>query len=96
MSADDFYRNLTQHVEKRLRQRGISREGVLAALAYGHIIYGRAVTRYYLRRCDVPPDQAADLARFAGLVVVVGEGGKIVTAYRQPSGTRVKRAAAWR
>ncbi len=67
--AGQFYLDISVHAEKRMKQRGISRDRLLVALMYGHRVYGRGCTFIHLRRCDLPAELDREADRYDGIVL---------------------------
>ena len=89
MSPSDF----TLHAWKRVSGRSISSEGIDAALVYGRRYWnqGREVYRLDRRSIQKAKRMGVELQQFEGVHVVIGNEGRIVTAYRNKKGKRIPR-----
>lgn len=77
-------RAITRHATTRMQQRGIRQHDIEAALVYGRTIYARGVTFFVIGHKEVQTYLARgiDLEAVAGIQVLVGSDGAIVTTYR--------------
>ena len=89
MSPSDF----TFHAWRRISGRSISEEGIEAARVYGRRYWnqGREVYRLDRRSINKAKKYGAELHRYEGVHVVIGEKGEIVTAYRNRRGKKIPR-----
>ena len=82
---------LSRHASKRMRQRGITLEAVLASIAFGIREYSHGICFIWLRRRDIPEKSGAALDRFQGVIVLLA-GNEVVTVYRARRGRGIGRA----
>lgn len=74
---------LTKHARQRMQERRIAAEQIEMALFYGEKFPSRGVWVYALsERCGAYPTRLPRCLR--GLVVVVDEAKRVLTAYRCP------------
>ena len=78
---------LTHHARSRSRTRGISQEGIAAALDYGRFRSDRGADIYTLgwREVDYYAHLGIDLSRWTGIEVVCARSGEVITVYRNRS-----------
>jgi len=76
--------DLTKHASVRMQQRGIRRDDVDAALAYGRRIHAKGLTFFVIGDKEVRQymDKGINLAQVAGVQVLVSSEGSVVTTYR--------------
>ena len=89
---DEF--GLTQHAAHRMQARGIGREGLEAALAYGREIYARGARIFALGRKEVARYArfGINLEPFAGIQVVVSvDEGSVITVYRNHDFSHIRK-----
>lgn len=86
---------LTNHARSRMDGRRISIEAVEAVLAYGRTVRARGAQIYALGDKEVrwASLQGLDLRSFAGLQVVCGPNGEVLTVYRNQDFRPLRRAA---
>lgn len=74
----------SEHAALRQRQRGLRDAALDYVLAHGTYVHRTGVTFVVLRQRDIPvADRHTDRwTRLVGTVVIVGEHGCIITAYR--------------
>lgn len=81
------YIEVSDHMEKRMRQRGIGRDAIFACLVYGNRTHaGSGRIRVMLRRQDVPEGTGHENGKFVGLVCIVEDVDgtpRLITAYRR-------------
>jgi hypothetical protein len=85
----------SEHVSRRLQQRGIVEDDVYLAIQQGIRLHRTGITFYFLgakqtrwlkRRCD----------RLHGLTVLQANDGEVITAYKNRKALRrIKRKLAW-
>lgn len=91
---------ITRHAEQRTRTRRIPPDAIPMALLYGHCRRDRGAEIYTIGWRDVRwwAEQGLDISRFEGIEVVCGNGGRVITVYRnrKPGAARDRssRAAA--
>lgn len=78
----DFYVEVSEHMAKRMRQRGISREAVIACLMFGGRTQTGGRVRVMLRKQDVPEGIGAQYGRYVGVICVL-EGMTLISTYRR-------------
>jgi hypothetical protein len=76
--------DLTKHASVRMQQRGIRREDVDAALAYGRRIHAKGLIFFVIGDKEVRQymDKGINLAQLVGVQVLVSREGSVVTTYR--------------
>ncbi|NML48027.1 DUF4258 domain-containing protein [Ramlibacter sp. G-1-2-2] len=84
LTWDTSIPDLTKHASIRMQQRGIRREDVDAALAYGRRIHAKGLTFFVIGEKEVRRylDKGIDLAQMVGVQVLVSREGAVVTTYR--------------
>jgi hypothetical protein len=78
------------HAQQRQGQRNISEEQLRYVLRHGTRLRRTGVEFVVLRRCDIPIADLRDdrWARLQGAVVIIGDGGTVVTVYRNRAALR--------
>lgn len=92
-AKDSIQPLLTAHARRRMEQRAISAEAILAALLFGRSVHTRGAEIYLLGRKDIHRAsqwQMTDLQRFEGVQVVCAQTGEIITVYRNRSFRKIK------
>ncbi len=75
---------LTRHAWQRLSQRGIGREGLLAAFDFGREIIDRGASTLFIGRKEVAKARrwGIDIEDHRGVHVVCSHDGQVITLYR--------------
>lgn len=78
---------LTNHALERMTYRGVREKAVQAVLDFGRVISIRGADHCVIGRKEVAyyAKEGIDLSPYEGLHVVVGDGGVILTVYRNHS-----------
>lgn len=87
----------TAHALQRCRHRSIHEEAVEAVLEFGRHRFNRGAEIFTLRWKDVVRWAALgyELSRFAGIEVVCGRDGRIVTVYRKRTTRSGRLGRSW-
>ncbi len=74
----------TKHAERRIAQRGITKQAIEITFEYGSLIYARGAMIYWLSKKTVQEAHSSGipLECYEGLHVVVSPDHKVLTAYR--------------
>lgn len=82
-SAEEFWK-LSAHARQRMEERGIPEESVLTVLRYGRYRHVRNADFFLIGRREIGYYRAEglDLSRLAGIHVVCGSDGTVITVYR--------------
>jgi hypothetical protein len=77
---------VTSHARERMATRGLRKDAIDAALAYGRVVHVRGADIYAIGRKEIAryAEDGIDLAAYDGVQVVSTEG-VIVTVYRNRS-----------
>ena len=93
--ADVFYTDIefSDHAWSRISARRIRKDAIVAAMSYGRRYWneGRIVYRLDRRSVKKAAKMGLKLQRYEGIHVVLGDDGRVVTAYRNRNGKRVPR-----
>ncbi len=75
---------LTRHAWQRLSQRGIGRDGLLAAFDFGREILDRGASILFIGRNEVARarKRGIDIRDHKGIHVVCAHDGQVITLYR--------------
>ena len=75
---------LTKHAWRRLSQRGIGKEGLLAAFDHGRQILERGANILFVGRKEVAraKKRGVDISQHEGIHVVCSHDGMVITLYR--------------
>lgn len=75
---------LSDHARRRLAQRGLGAEAVLAAIDHGREVRTRGAWFHVVGRREVVEARRAgvDISAHEGVHVLVAEDGSVITAYR--------------
>lgn len=91
---------LTRHAWKRLSQRGIGREGLLAAFDFGREIVerGRGAVILFIGRKEVARARQGgiDIKEHKGVHVICSHDGRVITLYRSQDLNRSHARRAYR
>ena len=84
---------ISNHAWRRISGRRIRRAGIMATIRYGRRYWnqGRVVYRLDRRCVRKAQDEGVSLQDHEGIHVVLGDDGKVVTAYRNRQGKRLPR-----
>ena len=93
--ADVLYSDIeiSEHAWRRITARRIRKDAIVATLTHGRRYWneGRQVFRLDRRSVQKAQRIGCNLSRFEGVHVVLGDDGRVVTAYRNRNGKRVPR-----
>ena len=91
---------LTRHAWKRLSQRGIGREGLIAAFDYGREIMERGRDAFILfvgsKEVERARQRGVDIRDHKGIHVVCSHDGPVITLYRSQELNRSRARRAYR
>jgi|GEM_PF-2761232 len=89
---------LTNHADKRLAQRGISKEAVEATLSYGRRLQQTGASLFFLGKKDIERAQVPEFQKYEGTALIVAQDdGCLITSYRNKNCfARLKKRPKWR
>ena len=93
--ADVLYSDIeiSEHAWRRITARRIRKDAIVATISHGRRYWneGRLVYRLDRRSVQRAARMGFRLEKYEGVHVVMGDDGRVVTAYRNRNGKRVPR-----
>ena len=82
----------SEHALDRMRERGITIEGVFQAMSFGRIFYRRGAIIYVIGKKEVGRCErdGVDLREHEGIHVLTSRNGDVMTVYRNRSLSRLR------
>lgn len=81
--------DLTEHCERRMRQRSIDSELLMMALEFGEEIFKQGAIFHVVTKKSMPTHLDATLRRkLENLVVMVSDDASVITCYRNKEGMK--------
>ena len=86
-------KNLTNHAEIRLMERGIKIDDIKTVTTLAKPIFRTGIKFYYLREKDIPVEfrNESNFQKLIGTIVLVSIDGFVITSYRNKSKKAIKK-----